>query len=370
MQLVLDNEQRQLRAAVRELLADHAPPARLREVVDGEYGHDSALWKRIAGDLGLAGLVVPEARGGSGAGQVERCVVLEELGGALAQVPFLASSVLAVDAVIALNDVDLGDELLPQLASGTRIGAVAVSTQDGGWGTSLSGVDASRRDDGWVLNGHASFVISGDIADTVLVYAGTPSGPGWFVVSGDAAGLGRTAMRTLDPTRRMARLDFAGTPARAAGGADPVAVLHAVRDRAAVALAAEQVGGMARVLEMTVEYAKVRVQFGRPIGSYQSVKHGCADMYSAHEQAVSVLRYAAWVADHDTAELPLAAALAQVHIGPAYFQEAADGLQLHGGIGYTWEHDAHLYFKRAKTSELLLGGADQQRAHLADRLEA
>ncbi|RNL86580.1 acyl-CoA dehydrogenase family protein [Halostreptopolyspora alba] len=368
MRLVLDSEQRQLRSTVRELLADHAPPTRVREVMDGGDGYDPALWRRVSAELGLAGLVVSESRGGSGAGHVERCVVLEELGRALAPVPYLASAALAVDTVLALEDATLEQRLLAGLASGERIGAVAPAGDDGDWGSATASLTAGWRDGGWVLDGHVSFVVSGDVADTVLAYATAPEGPAWFAVSGDAAGLGRTRLRTLDPTRPMARLEFASTPAHRADGADPAAVLEAVRDRAAVALTAERVGMMSRVLEMTVDYTKSRVQFGRPVGSYQAVKHGCADMYCAYQQAESVLRYAAWAADHAPAELPLAAALAQAHTGPASFRVAADAVQLHGGVGYTWEHDAHLYYKRAKTSELLLGAADQQRERLAERL--
>lgn len=358
MQLVLSREQRELRSAVRKFLAEHAPPARVRELMGGD-GHDPELWRRLAGELGLTGLVVPEEHGGSGAGHVERAVVLEELGRALAPVPFLASAVLATDVLLALDDVEAQAELLPKLASGELIGAVA-------WDADPMPT-ATQRDGSWVLNGRAPQVVSGDIADFVLVHANTGQGAAWFLVSG-SDGVARTPLRTLDPTRRIARLDFTAAPARMLSTKDPVAALGKARDLAAVALAAEQLGGMERALEMTVEYAKVRVQFGRAIGSYQSVKHGCADMYSAWEQAQSAVRYAAWVADHDSAQLPLAAAMVQVLVAPAYFQVAADTVQLHGGVGYTWEHDAHLYYKRAKTSELLLGTPEQKRARFADVL--
>ncbi|WAL69208.1 acyl-CoA/acyl-ACP dehydrogenase [Amycolatopsis cynarae] len=350
MRLVLDDEQRQLRATVRKLLADHAGSARVREIMDSPQGYDRELWQRITGELGLAGLVVPEEHGGAGAGHAERAIVLEELGRTLAPVPFFASAVLAVDAAQAAGD----HELVSRLASGETIGTVAVSET---WGP----VPATARETGggWVLDGHAPLVISGDIADVVLVYTGA-----WFAVT---EGFTRTTLRTLDPTRRIARLEFSATPARRL--ADAPAILDRVRDLAAVALAAEQVGGMGRVLEMTNEYAKVRVQFGRAIGSYQGVKHRLADLYCACEQAESLLRHAVWTADHDPEGLPLAAATTQAYAGPAYFQAAADGVQLHGGIGYTWEHDAHLYYKRAKTSELLLGTADRQLARLARLLD-
>jgi len=343
MRLVLDAEQQQLRSSVRKLLADHAPPTRVRSVMDSADGYDRELWQRITGELGLAGLVVPEAHGGAGAGHVERAVVLEELGRALAPVPFFASAVLATDTALALGD----GELLPRLASGSTIGALAVSQA---WGPVPA--TATEQDGGWLLDGHAPFVISGDVADVVYVYTGE-----WFVVS---EGFSRRTLRALDPTRRIARIDFSATPARRLSGSD--GALDRVRDLAAVALAAEQVGGMGRVLEMTADYAKVRVQFGRAIGSYQGVKHKLADMYSAYEQAESLMRHAAWAADEDPSAVPLAAATTQAFVGPAYFQAAADGVQLHGGIGYTWEHQAHLYYKRAKTSELLFGTAQQELA--------
>jgi acyl-CoA dehydrogenase len=215
-------------------------------------------------------------------------------------------------------------------------------------------------------------VLAGDVADLVLVYAATPAGAGWFAVDSPldnpAAGLERTTLTSLDPTRRLARLRFAGVAARPLASTDSSAALDLVTDLASVALAAEQLGGLERAMELTVDYAKVRVQFGRPIGSYQAVKHACADMYSAWEHGVSVVRYAAWAADHDRAELPVAAELAQVYLGPAYFEVATGTVQYHGGIGYTWEHDAHLYYKRAKSSELLFGAPAQHRARLADRL--
>lgn len=368
MQLVLDSEQRELRSAVRKFLLDQSPPEKVRAAMVSEPGYDRELWRRLAGELGLIGLVVPEEYGGSGAGQVERAIVLEELGRALVPGPFLASAVLAVDSLLACDDAAARAELLPALAAGERIGTLAVAEGSGGWDPSGGATTATERDGGWRLDGEKTLVLSGDVADLVLVYAATPAGPGWFAVDGSAAGLERTTWKSLDPTRRLARLRFAGTPARPLASADPAAALALVADLAAVALAAEQLGGLERAMELTVDYAKVRVQFGRPIGSYQAVKHGCADMYSAWEHGVSVVRYAAWAADHDRAELPVAAELAQTYLGPAYFAVATDMVQFHGGIGYTWEHDAHLYYKRAKSSELLLGSPARHRARLADRL--
>ncbi|WP_028921175.1 acyl-CoA dehydrogenase family protein [Pseudonocardia acaciae] len=367
MRLVLSSEQQELRSATRKFLADQSPPEKVRAAMASGEGYDRALWSRLAGELGVLGLVVPEELGGSGAGHVERAVVAEELGRALVPSPFLGSAVLAVDALLALDDDAARAELLPGLASGETIGALAVAEAPGPWDATGGATTATRRDAHWELTGTKTFVLAGDVADLLLVYARTEDGPGWFAVR-EPTGLTRTTLDGLDPTRRLAKLTFAATPARPLASADPAAALELVRDLAAVALAAEQVGGLERAMELTADYAKVRVQFGRPIGSYQAVKHGIADMYSAWEHAVSVLRYAAWAADHDRAELPLAAALAQSYIGPAYFEVATGMVQYHGGIGYTWEHDAHLYYKRAKGSELLLGAPAQHRARLADLL--
>ncbi|MCO1658602.1 acyl-CoA dehydrogenase family protein [Pseudonocardia humida] len=367
MRLVLEAEQEDLRAAVRRLLADRSSPAAVREVMASERGDDPGLWKSLA-DLGLLGLVVPEDLGGAGGGHVERSVVLEELGRALTPTPFLASAVLATDALLAVDDAAARAELLPALAGGERVATVAVAEGGAAWDRSGGATTATERDGGWRLDGTKAPVPAGAVADVVLVYASTSDGPGWFAVDAGADGFTRTALTTLDPTRPMARLTFAGTPARRLAASDPAAALDLVADLAAVALAAEQVGVMARALELTVDYAKVRVQFGRPIGSYQAVKHGLADVYSAWEHSVSVLRYAAWTADHDRAELPLAAALAQTYVGPACFDAAVAMVQYHGGIGYTWEHDAHLFYKRAKSAQLLLGPPSSHRARLADRL--
>jgi alkylation response protein AidB-like acyl-CoA dehydrogenase len=369
VELTLTAEQRQLGAAVRTLLADRASSQQVRTAMGSETGYDRDLWRRLGSELGVLGLVVPDEYGGAGAGHVERAVVAEELGRALAPSPFLASAVLAVDTLLALPDEPAREALLPGLASGERIGAVAVAEPGTGpFDEQASATQAVPDGDGWLLHGRKTSVLGGEPADALLVYAGTGGDPAFFHVSGQAAGLSRTALATLDPTRRLARIEFAGTPARRLAG-DAPAALAAVADRALVALAAEQVGVLRRALEMTVDYATTRVQFGRAIGSYQAVKHGLADAHATAEQASSALRYATWAADHEPAELPLAAALAASYIGPACFQVAHRALHYHGGIGYTWEHDAQLYYKRAKSDELLLGAPAAHRARLADLLE-
>jgi alkylation response protein AidB-like acyl-CoA dehydrogenase len=372
MDLTLTAEQQQLASAVRELLTDRADPQRVRAAMAGDPGYDRELWRRLGTELGVLGLVVPEEYGGSGAGHVERAVVAEELGRALAPAPFLASAVLTVDTLLALPDESARKALLPGLASGERIGALAVAEPGTGpfdeQARTTRAVPDGDGGDGWVLHGRKSPVLGGESAEDLLVYAGTAEGPAFFHVAGEAPGLTRTALAGLDPTRRLARVECAGTPARRLAG-DGAAALSAVGDRALVALAAEQVGVLSRSLEMTVEYGKTRVQFGRAIGSYQSVKHGLADAYATSEQAYSALRYATWAADHEPAELPLAAALAASYVGPGCFEVAFRALHYHGGIGYTWEHDAQLYYKRAKSDELLLGAPARHRERLADLLE-
>ena len=369
MQLVLTQEQEDLRAVVRKILQTQSPMSKVREVVDGKHDHQPELWRRLAGELGLAGLVIPETYGGSGAGHVERSVVLEEMGRALAPTPFLSSAVLATDTLLALDDERAREELLPGIARGDVRATLAVAETDARWPT-VPGATTARRDvaRGWLLNGEKTLVVDGMSAEEILVYGATKDGPGFFLVSGDAIGLDRAPLATLDPTRRLARLAFSDTPARKLQSGDPVAASSRIADLAAVALAAEQVGGLAQAMELAVDYAKIRVQFGRFIGSYQAVKHALVDSYMDWELSTSVVRHAAWVADYSPADLPEAAAVAAAVTSPAFFQVAARTIQIHGGIGFTWEHDAHLYYKRAKSSELLFGDPHDRRARLADLL--
>jgi alkylation response protein AidB-like acyl-CoA dehydrogenase len=367
VKLVLTDEQEELQATVRRFLADRSPTARVRQVMETPDGFDRALWERMAGELGLPGLAVPEAYGGAGFGQVELSVVMEELGRALTPSPFLASAVLAASALLATDDEDARRELLPGVAAGTTIATLAVA-EGSGW--EPAGVAARAALDGgvWRLTGVKTPVLDGALADLVLVAARAGDELGLFAVEAAAPGLSRSALSTLDPTRHLARLELSGSPARRLVSEDAAGALAHTLDLATVALAAEQLGGLQRCLDMSVDYAKARYQFGRPIGSFQAIKHLCADMHVAMELTRSAVRYAAWAADEAADELPVAAALARAACSEAFFRVAADTIQVHGGIGFTWEHDAHLYYRRAKSSELLLGGRRQQRAQLADRL--
>jgi acyl-CoA dehydrogenase len=361
VKLVLSDEQEELRDSIRRFLSDRSPMASVRRVAETPDGLDRAVWDRMGAELGLQGLAIPEEYGGAGFGHVERSVAMEEMGRGLLPSPFLASAVLAADTLLALDDEAARRELLPGIAAGETIATVALAGD---------GVVTAARDagDGWTLDGQRSFVLDGCAAGAILVEASADGEPAVFLVAGDAPGLCRRPLTTLDVTRRQARLELGRTPARRLESRDTAGALAHVLDLAAVALAAEQVGGLQRCLDMSVDYAKARAQFGRPIGSFQAVKHLCANMHVAMELARSAARYAAWAADEAPDELPVAACVAQVECSEAFFQVAADTIQVHGGIGFTWEHDAHLYYRRAKASELLFGDPDHHRALLADRL--
>jgi acyl-CoA dehydrogenase len=367
MELVLTPEQEDLRATVRKFLRAESPMTKVRTVVDGERDHDPALWRRLAGELGLVGLAIPEKYDGIGAGHVELSVVLEEMGRALLPAPYL-STVLAADTLLALDDESARAELLPAIAAGELLATVAIAEEATRWAATDTRTIATPDPDGWRLSGSKNLVIDGASADLLIVLANSPEGPAFFRVAGDAAGLTRTPLVGLDPTRRFARVDLNETRAVRLVATDPVAALEKITDLAALALAAESVGVLAETLRTAVEHAKVRVQFGRYIGSYQAVKHLCVDSYVDYELACSVLRDAAWAADHEPAEFPLAAAHVRVSVLPAAFRAAARNIQVHGGIGYTWEHEAHLCYKRAKSNELLLGNDISARVALADRL--
>ena len=296
--------------------------------------------------------------------------MLEELGAALYGGPYLASAVLAANALLASPDEDARKAYLPGIASGELIATLAFTEEDGSWETGRDPAAAASSDgDGWRLDGRKSFVLDGHTAGLILVVARTGDGLSLFAVPADAAGLTSTALPTLDQTRKLARLDFAAVPATLIGSAgDGAAVLSHTLDVAAIAQAAEQLGGAQRALDMAVEYAKVRHQFGRPIGSFQAIKHRCADLLLEVESLRSAVQYAAAAVAEDSAEVPVVASLVKAYASDVYFHVAAENIQIHGGIGFTWEHDAHLYFKRAKASELFLGDASYHREHLATRI--
>jgi alkylation response protein AidB-like acyl-CoA dehydrogenase len=367
-------EQDQLREAVRRFLETKSPSTEVRRLMDTTEGYDPAVWGQMAQELGLQSLHIPEEFGGQGFTFVELGIVLEEMGRVLLCAPYFSTVVLAADAIMNAGTDDQKGKLLPGIASGETIATLAFTEPNGKWDASGIEMVARGSGDSFTLDGTKMFVLDGHTANLVVVAArleGTTGEDGisFFAVDGDAAGLTRTPLSTMDQTRKQAKLEFSGvaaTPVGAPGQAWPA--LAKTLDQAAVAIANESIGGAQKVLDMSVEYAKVRVQFGRPIGSFQAIKHKCADMLLEVESGKSAAYYAAWAAAEDNDELPVAAALAKAYVSDAYFHAASENIQIHGGIGFTWEHDAHLYFKRAKSSEILLGDATYHRELLAQRI--
>jgi alkylation response protein AidB-like acyl-CoA dehydrogenase len=382
MKLAYTSEQTELRESVRRFLADRVPLTRVRELMDSADGTDEKVWSYAGAQLGLQGLAIGEEYGGAGFTFAEQAIVLEELGAALYPGPYLASAVLAATALLASSDEQAKHDLLPGIASGETVATLAFTEDDGSWDADATrltatpaaaaagtGADGPAAGAGWTLHGHKSFVLDGHAADLVLTVARTADGLALFAADAGAAGLVRTDLPTLDQTRRMARLEFSSVHARLIGApGEAEAILHRTLDVAAVALAAEQLGGAQRALDMAVEYAKLRHQFGRPIGSFQAIKHRCADLLLEVESLRSAVVYAAAAVAEDSPELPVVAALVKALGSDTYFHVAAENIQIHGGIGFTWEHDAHLFFKRAKASEIFLGDASYHRERLATRI--
>jgi alkylation response protein AidB-like acyl-CoA dehydrogenase len=367
-------EQDELRASVRKFLADRVPIATVRKLMDGDEGGDPAVWKQAGEQLGLQGIAIPEEYGGAGFTFAEQAIVLEELGAALYGGPYLASAVFAANALLASGDEAAKNAYLPGIASGELVATLAFTEEDGSWETDATRLSArqstgSSDSSGWRLDGRKSFVLDGHTADLILVIGRTDAGLSMFAVTSDAAGLTRTLLPTLDQTRKLARLDFEDVQATLVGtdGAGEF-VLAKTLDVAAIAQAAEQLGGAQRVLDFTVGYLKVRHQFGRPIGSFQGLKHRCADLLLEVESLRSAVQYAAAAVAENAPELPSVSALVKAYASDVYFHVAAESIQMHGGIGFTWEHDAHRYFTRAKASELFLGDATLHRERLATRI--
>jgi alkylation response protein AidB-like acyl-CoA dehydrogenase len=344
MDFTFTAEQQDLRRAMRDVAADRCSPARLREVIATTDGYDEALWQLLAGELGLIGIAVGEEHGGTGGSFVDAAVAFEEAGVALFAAPLLIGIVAAV--AISRGNPVVAAQLLPAVATGDRASALVVGPD----------IEAS----GDVLRGAATHVIDGHRADVLVVAAPT----GLWVVDRGARGVGVAGAPSLDLTRWLATVSFEGVPAQRLGDATTSA--NAV-DLLRLALAIEAVGVARHCLDATVEYLKTRVQFGKPIGVFQALQHRVADLAVDVEAAASTAYYAAWAAADSPDELPVIAPLAKAVCGDTAYRTAAEMIQLHGGIGFTWEHDAHLYFKRATTTRLLLGDSQQQRRLVAER---
>ena len=369
MNFAFDEDQDELRKTVRAFLDAKSPESSVREQMETETGYDTAVWSQMAEQMGLQGLHVPEEFGGSGFSYVELGIVLEEMGRSLLCAPFFSTVVLAANTLIHSGDDSAKKTYLPGIASGETVATLAYTEPSGKWDESGVEMTATAAGDGYTLSGTKMYVLDGHTANLIIVAARTGAGVSLFAVDGGASGLTRTALSTMDQTRKQARLEFDNTPATLVGGdGEGWNTLSQVLDLVAIGLAAEQVGGAQKVLEMAVEYAKVRVQFGRPIGSFQAIKHKCADMLLEVESSKSAAYYGMWCASEMNDELPSVASLAKAYCSEAYFHAAAENIQIHGGIGFTWEHPAHLYFKRAKSSELLFGDPTYHRELLAQRI--
>ena len=357
MDFEFSEDQELLRASVRRFLAEQAPIAYVRALLDDERGTTDDVWSGLA-ELGATGLLVPEAHGGAGGGMVDMAVVLEELGRAVHPGPFASSAVGAVSLVHLAGTDDDRAALLPGLASGETTGTVALD-EPGAGATSANGQ--------WRITGHLAHVPDGVAADIIVVSATTADGElGAFVVERDAPGLTVTPTPTVDGTRKFATATLSDAPARRLGAGDGTDAVAETVNRLVVAAAVDGVGAASRALEMAVDYAKERRQFDSPIGSFQAVQHVCADMLRAVELARAGAYYACWAADAaDASERHRAATMAQAFAADELYGVGASLIQVHGGIGFTWEHDAHLYYKRLLTLKELAGGTSGQLEELA-----
>jgi len=366
MSFVSTDEQKALRQSVRSFLESKSDESAVRAAMVSELGFDRGLWDQLSGQLGLAGLAIPEEYGGSGSVMSDLAVVMSELGRFLACSPYFASAVLAASTFLESGDKEACLAYLPRLASGELIAALAAHEQTAEMAPEADRTTAETGGGGWKVTGEKSFVVSGLAADILLVSAATASGPSLFVVDATHDSVQRAALSVMDLTRHQARITFAQTPATLLGEAGSAQrVLARVAEIGVVALASEQAGAADRCLEMSVDYAKTRFQFGRQIGSFQVIKHMCADMLLEVEAAKSAALYAAEHADEAGAEATRSAHLAAAYCSDAFMKVAADNVQIHGGIGFTWEFAAQLYYKRAKSSQVLLGTPGYHRDKLA-----
>jgi alkylation response protein AidB-like acyl-CoA dehydrogenase len=369
-------QQAPLRAAARRFLGVHAASTKVREAMATERGWDAAAWSQMASELGWSILAIPEEYGGVGAGAEELATLFEEMGRLCACAPLFSTVCLGVGAILEHGDETQRASFLAPIVESAATMTLAITERSAAWEPSDVQATATRADGGWLLRGTKRYVVDGHTADYLVVVAREEGstgedGIGLFVVPGGARGLERRAVGTMDMTRKLA--EVALRDVRVAAGARLARSdwrgIERVLHRACIALAAEQVGGAARCLEMAVDYAKVRTQFQRPIGSFQAIKHRCADMLVDLESARSASLHAARVASSGATddELAIAARMAKAFCSDAFLRVAGETIQIHGGIGFTWDHDAHLFFKRAKSSSQLLGTPAHHRDELARR---
>ena len=363
-------EQEEFRTAVRRFLSDRSPTKEVRRLMATESGWDAAAWKALNAELGLCAVRIPEELGGHGFGFGEHCIVLEEMGRALLCAPYFSTTVLGAGIILTAGSSEQQQALLPSIATGDTTATLASVEDNGRWDAAATTLTATPSGAGYRLNGHKSYVLDGHTADLIVVLgraSGTrgEAGLSLFTVRGDAPGLTRRALQTMDPTRKLARLEFKDVEASLLGqeGAAAAPVARVMLE-AAVCLANEMVGGAARLREDALAYAQMRMQFGRPIASFQSMKHKQADMLLEVELAKSAAYYAAAALDEGDADVVATASLAKACAADTYLQTAIHAIQIHGGIGFTWDNDTHLWFKRAKSSEVLFGDAHDHRERM------
>jgi alkylation response protein AidB-like acyl-CoA dehydrogenase len=366
MDFDFSDDQKFLKSEARKFLDARCGMAVVRGVLnDPARSYDQGLWKAVA-EQGWLGAAIPEAHGGLGLGRLELCAIAEELGRALAPIPFASTVYFVAEALMLAGSEAQKARWLPKIAAGEVIGCFATVERPG----VLTEAQVQARVEGGALTGIKLPVTDGDVADLGVVLARDGAGTSLFLVELTSPGVTRETLETLDPTRGVAKLTFSGAPAERLGEAgEGMALAEQVLNRAAVLLAFEQVGGADWALEMAKEYALQRYAFGRPIGSYQAIKHKLADIYIKNELARSNAYYGAWALDTGAAELPVAAAAARVAGGEAFWFAAKESLQTHGGMGYTWEVDCHLFYRRAQQLGLVAGGSKAWKERLVSQLE-
>jgi alkylation response protein AidB-like acyl-CoA dehydrogenase len=361
-------DQKSLREQARKFLAEHASSTRVRRILEGAAPYDAELWRGM-GEMGWLGTAVPETHGGAGFGYLELCVIAEELGRSLAPTPFASTIYLAAEALLLAGSEAQKKRWLPRIAQGEAIGCFALAEGP----QVATPANLTTRAAGARVSGAKVPVADGDVADFAVVVAadGERGRASLFLVDLEASGVTRTSVATVDPTRSHARLAFDGAAAEPLGApGQGWRLVERLLDRAAVLVAFEQLGGAQAALDMARAYALGRFAFGRQIASFQAIKHKLADMYVAVELARSNAYYGAWALAKDAPELPVAAAAARVAASEAYYQAAKENIQVHGGMGFTWEFDCHLHYRRAKLTGLMLGSARRWKDLLVARLEA
>ena len=368
MDFGFSEEQELLRKSAADFLAKECPMSYVRQMMEDDRGYSDELWNKMA-ELGWTGLIYPEEYGGAGLSIVDLVVVLEEMGKASVPGPFFSSTCLGGLVILEAGNDAQKQKYLPDIAAGKTKATLAFLEENARWDEKGINIKARKGKKNYSLSGVTLFVPDAHTADVIVCAVRTADGLSLFVVDRQQAGVNTRLLKTMDQTRKLCEVTFDKvqvTPDAVLGAAGQASEpLRRIIDRSKVALCAEMCGGAQKVLDMTVEYAKIREQFGRPIGSFQAIQHKCANMLVQVESAKSATYYAAWAVSNNIPEAPLAAAMAKAYCSDAFRQVTAEGIQVHGGIGFTWEHDMHIYFKRAKGSEVTFGDATWNRELVA-----